>query len=61
MISYEPVFVAHHKIGEARGQNFYEKLREAFTRKNRKKFGVLPNRGGGYPPTKLFRLFPVFS
>ena len=33
-------------------------LREAFKRKNRKYIGLLPIRGGGYPPTNIF---PVFS
>ena len=29
-----------------------QQLREAFIRKKRKKFGVLPNPGGGVPPNQ---------
>ena len=32
-------------------------LREAFIRKNRKKFGVLPNPGGGVPPNQTISGF----
>ena len=37
---------------------YFWSLREAFIRKNRKYIGLLPKRGGGYPPTNIF---PVFS
>ena len=39
-------------------QNYQGALREASIRKKRKFYGALPYRGGWYPPTILFPVFP---